>query len=94
MVKFWVVFALIVAVIGTLSNCDADATHSPYNFHVNVGSNSNGERGSGVEKTETRQVGAFSRIHAQGIGVLTVHSGIITIALGSIYYTSHKQEGS
>jgi hypothetical protein len=27
------------------------------------------------------------------IGVLTVHSGIVTIALGSIYYTTHKQEG-
>jgi len=27
------------------------------------------------------------------IGVLTVHSGIITIALGSIYYSTHKQEG-
>ncbi len=27
------------------------------------------------------------------IGVLTVHTGIITIALGSVYYTSHKQEG-
>lgn len=27
------------------------------------------------------------------IGVLTVHTGIVTIALGSVYYTSHKQEG-
>lgn len=27
------------------------------------------------------------------IGVLTVHTGIVTIALGSIYYTTHKQEG-
>lgn len=27
------------------------------------------------------------------IGVLTVHSGIVTIALGSIYYAAHKQEG-
>lgn len=27
------------------------------------------------------------------IGVLTVHTGIVTIALGSIYYASHKQEG-
>ena len=27
------------------------------------------------------------------IGVLTVHTGIITIALGSVYYSTHKQEG-
>lgn len=27
------------------------------------------------------------------IGVLTVHTGIVTIALGSIYYNGHKQEG-
>lgn len=27
------------------------------------------------------------------IGVLTVHSGIITIALGSLHYSKHKQEG-
>lgn len=27
------------------------------------------------------------------IGVLTVHTGIVTIALGSVYYSGHKQEG-
>jgi len=27
------------------------------------------------------------------LGVLTVHTGIVTIALGSIYYSAHKQEG-
>ncbi|MFN7020326.1 MAG: hypothetical protein ACK4WH_03235 [Phycisphaerales bacterium] len=27
------------------------------------------------------------------LGVITVHSGIVTIALGSVYYATHKQEG-
>ena len=27
------------------------------------------------------------------VGVLMVHTGIVTIAMGSVYYTTHKQEG-
>lgn len=71
MVKFWVGFALIVATIATLSNCDAGMVGSPFNFHFTFGPGS-GERGSGVARTETRHVGDFRRIHAEGAGTLDV----------------------
>lgn len=71
MVKFWVGFALIVAAIASLSYCEAVSIGNPFNVHVNLGSG-NGERGSGVAKTETRQVGEFQRIHVEGAGTLDV----------------------
>lgn len=71
MVKFWVTFALIVAAIGTLSNRDLLWTHAPFSFDMNVASAA-GERGSGVEKADLRKVPAFTKIHAEGAGVLDV----------------------
>ena len=71
MVKFWVGFALIVAAIATLSHCDSVVTGRPFDVHFNFGSGS-GERGSGVARTETRQVAEFRSIHAEGVGTLDV----------------------
>ena len=77
MVKFWVGFALVVAALAALSNCAAGMVGSPFNFHFGLGSGSD-ERGSGVAKTESRQVGDFRRIHAEGAATLevTVRSGL------------------
>jgi hypothetical protein len=74
MVKFWVAFALLVAAIGTLSNCDLFWMHNPFSFNVNLpsSSGSGGERGSGVEKSEIRKIPPFTKIHAEGAGVLEV----------------------
>jgi len=71
MVKFWVVFALIVAGIGALSNCEAPVASNPFHMSMNFGRDG-GEAGSGVAKSETRQVGEFRRIHAEGSGTLDV----------------------
>lgn len=65
MVKFWVTFALIVAALGVLSECDAVALHNPLNFSLSVPAG-RGERGSGVAQTETRKVGPFTRIEGDG----------------------------
>lgn len=77
MVKFWVTFALIVAVIGALSNCDLFWTHNPFGYHLNFSTSSEagpdrGEKGSGVAKTDIRQVPPFTKIHAEGAGMLEV----------------------
>ena len=71
MVKFWVGFAFIVAAIATLSHCDSTSIGSPFNFHFTLGPGS-GEPGSGVAKSETRQIGDFQSIHAEGAGTLDV----------------------
>lgn len=65
MVKFWVTFALIVAALGVLSECDAVGLHTPMNFNFSVPAG-NGERGSGVAQTETRKVAPFTRIEGDG----------------------------
>jgi len=65
MVKFWVTFALIVAALGVLSECDAVALHNPLQFSMSVPAG-RGERGSGVAQTETRKVGPFTRIEGDG----------------------------
>lgn len=71
MVKFWVMFALIVAAIGALSNCESPVGSNPFHMSMNFGHGA-GESGSGVAKSETRQVGEFRRIHAEGSGTLDV----------------------
>ena len=71
MVRFWVTFALIVAAIGAVSHLDAFALINPFSLNLSASSFS-GERGSGVTKSETRKVTAFTRIHAAGVGVLDV----------------------
>jgi hypothetical protein len=71
MVKFWVVFALVVSAIGSLSYCDSAFPGSPLGWHYSFGS-SDSERGSGVAKSETRTIGDFQRIHADGAGTLDV----------------------
>jgi hypothetical protein len=71
MVKFWVTFALIVAALGVLSECDAIAFRNPFGFDFGF-SGAGGERGSGVTRSETREVGAFSRIHVEGSGSLDI----------------------
>ena len=71
MVKFWVFFALLVAVIGSLGNCDGGLDGSPFNVTINTHSGK-GQKGSGDEKSETRPVGTFDKIHAEGIGKLEV----------------------
>jgi hypothetical protein len=73
MVKFWVTFALIVAAIGALSQLHAFSFFNPFGLNLSVGSSSGGgERGSGVQKSEIRKVGAFSKVHAEGSGVLDI----------------------
>jgi hypothetical protein len=71
MVKFCVTFALVVAAIGTLSNCDLLWMHAPFSFDIK-GASAAGERGSGVEKADVRNVPPFTKIHAEGAGVLDV----------------------
>jgi hypothetical protein len=71
MVKFWVWFALIVAAIATVSHCDSSVLGSPFNVHFSFGPDG-GERGSGVARTETRQIGEFQSIHVEGAGTLDV----------------------
>ena len=71
MVKFWVGFALLVAAIGTLSHCDSPAVGYPFNMHFNFGHH-DGQSGSGVARTESRNLGEFSSIHAEGMGTLDV----------------------
>jgi len=74
MVKFWVGFALLIAAFATVSYWSPSGLGSPGDFHLSVGGGS-GERGSGVAKTESRQVGEFSSIHAEGAGTLDVEVG-------------------
>ncbi|MEO8136992.1 MAG: DUF2807 domain-containing protein [Betaproteobacteria bacterium] len=71
MVKFWVVFALIVAAVASLSHCDGLVASSPFDFGFNVG-HASGERGSGVARSETRNIGDFQRIHVSGSETLVV----------------------
>ncbi len=71
MVKFWVTFAFIVAALGILSECDAIAFRNPFNFDLRF-AGTGGERGSGVARSETREVGPFTRIHVEGSGTLDV----------------------
>jgi hypothetical protein len=71
MVKFWVFFALVVAVVATVGHCESPVTGSPFSITFKASSDS-GERGSGNARSETRTVGAFERIHAEGIGTLDV----------------------
>ena len=71
MVKFWVGFALIIAAIATVSHCDSTVMGSPFNLHFAFGSD-DAEPGSGVTRSETREIGDFQRIHATGAGTLDV----------------------
>ena len=74
MVKFWVIFALLVAAVGALSSFDLFGALNPFSYNVNLGSSTggSGEKGSGVEKSEIRQIPPFTKIHAEGAGVLDV----------------------
>jgi len=72
MVKFWVAFALIVAALGVLSECDAVALHGPFTFNPGPSSYGGGERGSGVTQTETRKVPPFTRIEGEGAAFFEV----------------------
>ena len=74
MVKFWVIFAFIVAALGTLSNCDLFWGHNPFAFNVSLPSagGGSGEKGSGVERSEIRKIAPFTKIHVEGAGVLDV----------------------
>ena len=71
MVKFWVGFALLVAAIATLSHCDSAAVGHPFNMHFMFGHH-NGQASNGVARTESRNIGEFSSIHAEGTGTLDV----------------------
>ena len=71
MVNFWVGFALLVAVIASLSHCGSTVTGSPFSSHISFGSFSS-ERGSGVARSESRVIGEFQRIHVEGMGTLEV----------------------
>ena len=69
MVKFWLVFAFVVATVGTLSQCRGRFLDYP--FDVTFGSDRQA-LGSGVSAAETRTVGDFTRIHAEGSVVIDV----------------------
>ena len=71
MVKFWVGFALLVAVIATLSHCDSMAVGNPFNLNFRFG-HGTGQIGSGVARSEPRDLGEFSSIHAEGTATLDV----------------------
>ena len=71
MVKFWVGFALLVAVIASLSNCDSMVIGNPFSVNLRLGGDG-GERGNGVARSETRQRAEFRSIHAEGAGTLDV----------------------
>ena len=71
MVKFWVGFALLVAVVALLSHFDMPGLGNPFDFHYSVGPGS-GERGSGVARSETREIAEFRSIHVEGAGTLVV----------------------
>lgn len=71
MVKFWVGFALLVAAIATLSHCDSSAVDNPFAFGIHL-DHGHGESGSGVARSESRDLGEFSSIHAEGAGTLDV----------------------
>ena len=71
MVKFWVGFALLVAAVATLSHCDSMAVGNPFNLSFNF-SHGSGQTGSGVARSEPRDIGEFSSIHAEGAGTLDV----------------------
>ena len=70
MVNFWVGFALLVAAIAVLSQCDSIVPGRL--FHSGVFSTANVEVGSGVARSESRTVGEFQSIHAEGSGTLDV----------------------
>lgn len=71
MVRFWVGFALIVATLASLSHCETFAGATPFDFRFNFGSGSN-QRGSGIAKSESRELAEFTGIHAEGAGTLDV----------------------
>ena len=76
MVNFWVGFAMLVAVIASLSYCGSTVPGTPFGSHVSFGSGSS-ERGSGVARSESRATGEFQRIRVEGMGALDlqVNSG-------------------
>jgi hypothetical protein len=64
-------FELLVAVIASLSNCDSMVIGNPFSVKLRLGGDG-GERGSGVARSETRQMAEFRSIHAEGAGTLDV----------------------
>lgn len=71
MVKFWVGFALLIAAIATVSQWHGPDIGGAPGLHFDFGRD-RGERGSGVAATETRTVGEFSSIHAEGSSIIEV----------------------
>ena len=71
MVKFWVGFALLIAAIAVFSHWHGPLIGDPLDLHFSSARDSD-ERGSGVARSETRQLEAFGSIHAEGASLLEV----------------------